>query len=59
MVCKWLVKQLQEDFTDCKDALQSGGYFFVHCLRNNLSGGQRVTASSKLHMCMAILDLLT
>ena len=34
---KWLVKQLQEDFTDCKDALQSGGYFFVHCLRNNLS----------------------
>ena len=21
----------------CKDALQSGGYFFVHCLRNNLS----------------------
>ena len=34
---KWLVKSLQEDFTDCKDALQSGGYFFMHCLRNNLS----------------------
>ena len=37
MVFKWLVKCLQEDFTDCKDALQSGGYFFMHCLRNNLS----------------------
>ena len=39
MVCKWfkwLVKQLQEDFTDFKDTLQSGGYFFVYCLRNNL-----------------------
>ena len=42
---KWLVKQLQEDFTDCKDALQSGGYFFVHCLRNNLSVGITLQSS--------------
>ena len=28
---------LQEDFTDSKYALQSRGYYFVHCLRNNLS----------------------
>ena len=40
MVCKWFkwfVTGLKIAGTDCKDALQSGGYFFVHCLRNNLS----------------------